>query len=93
MNTKVQIFTTVCAVLLVAIALLTLRAVNALGERQDAQQRVGLVNGIETTWYSARGAHKVWSITPDAGHWQPWLDEHIAAFTAAQLALPPVKEK
>lgn len=47
-----------------------------------------IVHGIETSWRSAQGAERVWSIN-GPGDYRPWLAEHVALVTEAQRLLPP----
>lgn len=45
-------------------------------------------HGIETSWPSARGDHRLWTLSQSGTGEVSWLDEHIMMFKAAQERLP-----
>ncbi len=85
--TRVQAFAIVAlCVLLVfgGIVLIQLQKIS------DDAPSASYANGIETSWRSASGAHRLWSLN-DGATTADWLDGHIAAFIEAEKLLPPIE--
>ncbi len=90
--TRVQLYAVVgIAILLV----LGWRGVVLLQDMNDSgvalTPTVTAAHGIETTWRSEQGGHRLWSLTAGRSDYRPWVEEHIAAFKTAEELLPPIE--
>jgi hypothetical protein len=53
----------------------------------------GAVHGIETTWHSAHGVTRAWSLVGERRDYSAWLDEHAAVVGLAQARFPAQEER
>jgi hypothetical protein len=51
----------------------------------------GAVHGIETSWRSARGTNRAWSLVGERRDYSAWLDEHVAVVELAQARFPALE--
>jgi len=94
MSTKLKLLAAFLAVVVLVIAALTYRVLSTFDERLAEETTTGIaaVHGIETSWHSANGGHRLWSVTGGGRDYRPWLEEHIAVVKAAET-LMPIQEK
>lgn len=82
----------VVVALLVAILLVGLWGARTFGEFRDKLPENVFarrsIHGIETTWRSAAGANRVWSVAGEAENYHDWLEEHAAVVDLAQARFP-----
>lgn len=90
--TRIQVFAVwaLCAIMLIG-GLIYVSMLN-LGDHLALQAQVG-GHGIETTWPSARGENRLWSLSSGGRDPRAWIEEHIATLEAAQQAMPPTEKK
>jgi hypothetical protein len=87
--TRVQAFVVValCAVLLLGgLGVLLLQQMSVTHE----EPLIVGGHGIETSWTSDKGRQRLWSVST-SGDYRGWIDDHIAALSVAEAALPPTK--
>lgn len=86
--TRIQVFAVwaLCAIMLLGTigAVVLLRLDGRLPETPQQIDR----HGIETTWPSAIGENRLWSIGTNGSDFTPWLAQHVAAVTQAQRLMP-----
>lgn len=87
--TRLQQFVVGALVVMLAFGGLGVYLLEQVSDRLIETPMVAGIHGIETSWRSDRGAHRVWTIIPRGSDYKPWLAEHVAAFTEAQRQLPP----
>jgi hypothetical protein len=89
--TRLQFFVIVALLVIMVFGGLGLRSLDRIADRRELEPlTVAPIHGIETSWRSNRGDHRIWSITGTSTDYHAWLDDHVAAFTAAQQILPPL---
>lgn len=86
--TRVQLFAIVALCALMLLGWLTLRALEQL---PAAPVVVTGGHGIETTWPSALGDNRLWSLSSGARGDRTWIDEHLATLQVAQEKMPPTR--
>lgn len=89
--TRIQVFAVWALCALMAIGTLGYVSLRRVEDRPT--QVVLGAHGIETTWPSASGENRLWSLSSSRSDFHPWIAEHLTALAAAQEALPPVERK
>lgn len=94
MTNQTKLTAGVLAGLFLILVSLAYRSIVPLEPLPDARPELGHVaHGIETSWHSASGGHRLWSLSDGLGDFHPWIAEHVAAFKTAQEALPKLEER
>lgn len=84
--TRVQAFVVVAMMILLAFGGVALGTLGKISDRPIAAVQA---HGIETSWHSDMGIHRIWSITSLERGVTPWLEDHVAAAKEAERLMPP----
>ena len=90
--TRIQLFAVLSLSAIMLLCGMIYVALTTFSNRAPEPAIVG-GHGIETTWPSARGENRLWSISSGARDPQLWIDEHIAMLDVAQRAMPPAEKR
>lgn len=88
--TRVQAFAVLALTVLLALGVVVVLLLGKMATVLPAGVPDRMAHGIETSWHSTMGAHRLWSVTRSEQDVKPWLEDHIAAAREAERLMPPI---
>jgi len=86
--TRIQAFEVLALCVILCFGALGVMLLQKMNDKPlDQSTTVTAAHGIETSWHSDKGAHRLWSLTASEDY-PHWIQDHISAFTEAQRQLP-----